>query len=117
MKSTTSLFSRPSNRDESIREGKAMKIVNSHCSSLMERYTKCVENFPNVWNTACSHQRHELARCSETHPIMMKAKIKCTSVFQKYEECHRRYPEDHSRCSIRFSDFLNCVDTVVENSS
>ena len=48
------------------RDGKAMKIVNSHCSHLMDRYTACVEKYPNAWYTACSSQRHDLARCSET---------------------------------------------------
>ncbi|GFV00342.1 CX9C domain-containing protein [Trichonephila clavipes] len=98
-------------------EGKAMKIVNSHCSALMERYTQCVERYPNVWNTACSYQRHELARCSETHPIMLKAKIKCSSVFDKYERCHKKYPQDHSRCSSSFNNFLNCVETVAEDGT
>ncbi|GIY31272.1 CX9C domain-containing protein [Caerostris extrusa] len=98
-------------------EGKAMKIVNSHCSSLMQRYTQCVDRYPNVWNTACSHQRHELARCSETHPIMMKAKMKCSSVFEKYQKCHERYPHDHSRCSFGFNEFLNCVENVAANSA
>ncbi|GFS72915.1 CX9C domain-containing protein [Nephila pilipes] len=83
----------------------------------MERYTQCVEKYPNVWNTACSYQRHELARCSETHPIMLKAKIKCSSVFDKYERCHKKYPQDHSRCSSSFNNFLNCVETVAEDGS
>ncbi|XP_015905420.1 coiled-coil-helix-coiled-coil-helix domain-containing protein 5 [Parasteatoda tepidariorum] len=98
-------------------EGKAMKIVNSHCGSLMERYSKCVERHPSTWNTACSHQRQELARCSETHPVMIKVKRKCDSIYRAYERCQRSNPNDYSRCSSGFNAFLNCVDRVADDAS
>ncbi|XP_054713057.1 coiled-coil-helix-coiled-coil-helix domain-containing protein 5-like [Uloborus diversus] len=98
-------------------EGKAMKIVNSHCSSLMERYTQCVDRYPNQWYTACSYQRHELARCSETHPVMLKVKTRCNTLFRNYERCQKAYPEDVSRCSSGFNAFLNCVENVANDAS
>ncbi|KFM70122.1 Coiled-coil-helix-coiled-coil-helix domain-containing protein 5, partial [Stegodyphus mimosarum] len=98
-------------------EGKAMQIVNSHCSTLMNNYSKCVDKYPNVWYTACAYHRHELARCSETHPVMLKVKTKCDTLFRRYEKCQKAYPDDHSRCNARFNAFLNCVEYVANDAS